>query len=313
MSNLFADLSEHLSESHEDFLTNSFVYLLNYLVENEKPLGIALLNFVCAKNSEFAFSEGEEVVITTQKSTEEGTPDIPVKSTDKFIYIEVKHDSGLGKQQIERYRKALGKEHTTIKKLVLLTKFSIDLETTKQEAYPDQHIRWYQIHRYLEEVRPRGEICKFLIDQFTGFLEGKQMAIQRIGWEYMNGIRAFANLIDMIGVAIEELGIKIYSKSTGWDWKGYYLENKKEFCGVYYNKPDSVVYEHYEVVNASSYSPEGKESLYPFYREDKTIYFELSFEKSHFFALRKDEQLAELKRFVSSCHAEAKRLRKAAS
>jgi hypothetical protein len=65
LSNLFTDLSKHLSERHEDFLTNSFVYLLQYLLENEIPLGIGILNFICTTNSEFAFSESERVVITT--------------------------------------------------------------------------------------------------------------------------------------------------------------------------------------------------------------------------------------------------------
>lgn len=92
------------------------MYLLNYFLENEKPLGTDLLNFICFKNEEIAFSEEEAIVITTQKFTDVGTPDIELKSNDKFIYIEVKHDSGLGNQQIERYRKALDKEHAFIKK-----------------------------------------------------------------------------------------------------------------------------------------------------------------------------------------------------
>lgn len=306
MSNLFGDLSKHLSERHEDFLTNSFVYLLNYFLENEKPLGTDLLNFICFKNEEIAFSEEEAIVITTQKFTDVGTPDIELKSNDKFIYIEVKHDSGLGNQQIERYRKALDKEHASLKKIVLLTKFSIDLATKNQEGHPDKHIRWYQIHRYLEGLKPKTDICKFLIDQFTDFLEGKQMAIQRVRWEYTNGIRAFFNLVDMIGVAIEELGIKIYSKSAGWDWRGYYLESKDEFCGIYHSEPDYV----YLFIYAPNFKSQDKNFIYPFYEEDNGIYFELSLEDSYFFSLQKEDQLNVLKKFISACHPEAKRLKK---
>jgi len=306
LSNLFKDLSRHLSERHEDFLTNSFVYLLNYLLDNEKPLGIALLNFICVKNSEFGFSEVEEVVITTQKSTSEGTPDIEIKSIDKCIYVEVKHDSGLGIKQIERYRKELENERMPVKKIVLLTKFSLDFEESKEEGAPDKHIRWYQIHRYLEELKPKREICKFMINQFTDFLEDKQMAIQRVGWEYTNGIRAFANLINMIGAAIDELGIKIYSKSVGWDYKGYYLEDKKELCAIWYSDPDSIYY----FINFTNYKPQDKNFMYPFYEEDNGTYFELSLEDIHFFALQKDKQLDILKKFISTCHSEAKRLKK---
>jgi len=79
LSNLFGDLSKHLSGRHEDFLTNSFVYLLNYFLENEKPSGTDLLNFICFKNEEIAFSEEEAIVITTQKFTDVGTPDIGIR------------------------------------------------------------------------------------------------------------------------------------------------------------------------------------------------------------------------------------------
>jgi hypothetical protein len=96
LTNLFKDLSKYLSEHHEDFLTNSFVYLLNYLLEYERSLAIGLLNFICGGNFEFAFKEDEKVIITTQKVTSEGTPDIEIKSDDKCIFVEVKHDSGLG-------------------------------------------------------------------------------------------------------------------------------------------------------------------------------------------------------------------------
>jgi len=307
LSNLFKDLSRHLSERHEDFLTNSFVYLLNYLLDNEKPLGIALLNFVCVKNSEFVFSEVEEVVITTQKPTSEGTPDIEIKSIDKWIYVEVKHDSGLGIKQIERYRKALENERMPVKKIVLLTKFSLDFEESKEEGAPDKHIRWYQIHRYLEELKPRGEVGKFLINQFIGFLEGKQMAIQRVGWEYTNGIRAFLNLVNMIGIAIEDLGIKIYQKTAGWEWRGYYLEGRDEFCGVYFEEPDSIYLFSFGLL---SYKPQEKDFRFPFYEDDGGTYFELALEDAHFFALQKDEQLDILKKFISTCHSEAKRLKK---
>ena len=306
MTNLFKDLSKHLSERHEDFLTNSFVYLLNYLLENERSLAIGFLNFICGRNSEFAFKEGEKVVITTQKFTSEGTPDIEVKSEDKCIYVEVKHDSGLGKDQIERYKKALRKERAAIKKIVLLTRFSVDLQEANQEGVPDRHIRWYQIYKYLEGLKPKNEIAKFLVKQFIEFLEGKQMAIQKISWEYSNGVRAFLNLVDMIGVAIEELGIKIYSKSAGWEWRGYYLENKDEFCGIYCDEPDSV----YIFIFAPNLKPNDKNFPYAYYEEDNGVYFELSLEDSHFFALQKDQQLDKLKEFISTCHTEAKRLKK---
>ena len=101
---------------------------------------------------------------------------------------------------------------------------------------------------------------------------------------------------------------KIYSvKQFGWDYKGYYLQNKVELCAVWYSDPNSV---YYQLINIPKYDPQSKDSRYDFYEEDNSIYFEFPLEDSHFFALRKEEQLDILKRFISACHAEAKRLRK---
>jgi hypothetical protein len=306
LTNLFRDLSKHLSGRHEDFLTNSFIYLLNYLLENERPLAIGLLNFICGENSEFTFKENEKVVITTQKFTSEGTPDIEIKSDEKCIYVEVKHDSGLGKDQIERYKKALRKERAAIKKILLLTRFTVDLQEANQERVPDRHIRWYQIHKFLENIEVKDRVGKFLKDEFIKFLEVKQMAIQRVGWEYTNGIRAFLNLINMIETAIEELRIRVYQKTAGLEQRGYYLEDKDEFCGIYYDEPDSV----YIFLYASTLKPNDKNFPYTYYEQDKGVYFELSLEDTHFFALQKDEQFNKLKEFISTCHTEVQRLKK---
>lgn len=306
MTNLFRDLSKHLSERHEDFLTNSFVYLLNYLLENERSLAIGLLNFICGGDSEFTFKEEEKVVITTQKVTSEGTPDIEIKSNDKYIFVEVKHDSGLGRDQIERYKKALRNERAANKKIILLTRFTVDLQEANQEGVPDRHIRWYQIHKYLENIEVKDRIGKFLNDEFIKFLEEKQMAIQKVGWEYGNGIRALNNLVEMIGVAVEELGIKKW-KTAGWEWKGYYVEDNSQFVGIDYNEPDAV---YYELGDPLKYAIPESDLAFPFYVENNNINFELSFEKTHFFALEKNEQLEIIKKFISVCHDQANKLKK---
>ena len=52
------------------------------------------------------------------------------------------------------------------------------------------------------------------------------MSVQKVTWEYVNGVPAFNNLMNMIEAAIQGARLSIYGKSAGWEFKGYWLENK---------------------------------------------------------------------------------------
>jgi len=105
--NLFSVLSKYDSASEENYLTEAFVFLVNHLLDRDRPVGIQLLTDLCADNDEFTFDPGEPIAIVTQRSTEVGRPDIEISTRDTLISIEVKHDSGLGPTQLQRYKKAL--------------------------------------------------------------------------------------------------------------------------------------------------------------------------------------------------------------
>ena len=67
------------------------------------------------------------------------------------------------------------------------------------------------------------------------------MSIQKVGWEYINGVPAFNNLINMIEEAIQSASLRVYQKSAAWDAKAFWLENKRFWCGIYYDEPLVVV------------------------------------------------------------------------
>ena len=71
------------------------MYILNHILENERLLAIGLLNFLCFNDSLSGFAEGEDVAVICQKVTNEGTPGIEIRSPNKRIFVEVKHDAGL--------------------------------------------------------------------------------------------------------------------------------------------------------------------------------------------------------------------------
>ncbi|MHA1401979.1 MAG: PD-(D/E)XK nuclease family protein [Candidatus Heimdallarchaeaceae archaeon] len=223
--NIFSVLAKYNSAKDENYLTEAFVYILQSLYESDRNIFFEIIERICVKGNEYNFLPDEKISITTQESTDLGRPDIKITTPDKLIYIEVKHDSLLGREQIERYLQILDNSSSPIKKLILLTRFSI--EFTEQEAKPYKNIRWFEIYNWLSNVKPTNIVNKYLVLSFLKFLEEKQMSVKKVTWEYMNGVPALKNLMNMIEVAIESTSLKIASKSAGWDWMGYYIGKKK--------------------------------------------------------------------------------------
>jgi len=308
--NIFSALAKYNSARDENYLTEAFVFLLNSLLLKERTIGLEILTQLCVNNNEFSFDEDKAISISTQETTEQGTPDIKVFSPDKMIYIEVKHDSPLGYKQIERYKKALESSPATIKHVNLLTRFAVDFSEAEERPY--KHVRWYEVYNWLSNARTRVQdpICVYLIDSFNSFLEVKQMSLQKVSWEYINGVPALINLVNMVEVAIQGVGIPFYSsypRAAGWDFKGFWLEDKKFWCGIHYDNPLVITFEmidkekfNAKLVDTRTYEmKEGKERMW----------FRLPLEDKHFFSLDKDEQLEEIAKFVKTAYAEAQQMR----
>jgi len=305
--NIFTTLAKYNSAIDENYLTESFTFVINTLLHRERPIGINILNQLCVKNDEFSFNTDEVISVSTQETTEQGIPDIKISSPDKLIYIEVKHDSPLGYKQLERYKRALEPSMANIKHVVLLTRFMVDFG---EEERPYKHARWYEIYNWLSNARTRikDPICVYLIDSFNSFLEVKQMSLQKVSWEYINGVPAFNNLITMIEVAIQSTKIPIHGKSAGWDYKGFWLKGKEYWCGV--NTIDNPLIITFELIDKTKYNKELLEEHGYEVRENvKEIWFRLSLEKIYFFSLDKDKQLEEITKFIKQCHENAERIR----
>jgi hypothetical protein len=242
--NLFSVL-ERNNSSPENYLTESFVFVLRTLLEKEKKIGIRLLSIICSGIEGIQYKEEDNIVIETQEATEEGRPDISISSDECFVYIEVKRDSPIGQHQISTYRSMLRKRGKCFRSIILLTKSQIQIENDES---PDKNIYWYEIHRWLTDELPKIQdlVCKYLIMAFIQYLEVAKMAIQRITWEYERGVFAFNNLMQMLEVAIRDTKLKISRFSSGWDFKGYYIERAHFFCGIYYERPLVICFEKYE-------------------------------------------------------------------
>jgi hypothetical protein len=304
---IFSSLSKYASVSEENYLTEAFVFLLNFLLIEDKLVVLEILNHLCVPNNEFSFDENENIVISTQMITEEGVPDIVVASPDKLIYIEVKYDSPVGSNQLKRYKKDLGSQSAAIKQLILLTKFPVDF--SEHEGIPDKLVRWFEAYNLLVVAKDRVEdpVSVYLIDAFKSFLEVKQMSIQKVGWEYINGMPAMNNLINMIDVAIQALPVSKYWKSARWQHRGFYIEDNKLWCGIHYNNPLVVTF---EMIRKEKFDLKAaKKTNYALKEGRERIWFRLPLEDLNFFSLDKDKQIEEITRFVKTAYTETQRMR----
>jgi len=263
-------------------LTETFVFVLNYILSHERPAGVTLLNLLCVNGAEFEFKPDEQIEIRTQVATAEGTPDIMVVAPDKFILVKVKHDSGVGPDQVERYDSVVRQVSSTGKKhshLVLLTRYQVDFEGKAVKPY--KHVRWSDVYNWVVKLKLSDPVASHYVREFADFLKEKHMTVQQITWEYVNGVPALKNLLTMLNSAIDTAGVKINSKSSGWDFVGFWVRNNKNFVGVEYARPTYVVVQT------------RLKSKWP-------VVAELDLTAEHFFYLDKDEQLKVLTKFVKA-------------
>jgi hypothetical protein len=309
-NNIFSALAKYNSARNENYLTESFVFVINTFLQREHIIGLEILNLLCAENNEFFFSTNEDVTISTQEKTKQGTPDIKVSSPDKLVYIEVKHDSPLSPSQLLRYRTALETSSALIKRVVLLTRFTIDFE--KPEDKPYKNVRWFEIYNWLTNMKGRVKdlVCVYLIESFNSFLEAKGMSIQRVGNEYIDGMSALNNLINMIDSAIQNVGIPFYRsspKGAGWNFKGFWLEDKEFWCGIHYNNASVITF---ELIDKNKYNTKLIEIPSDYVKlGKKRIWFRLPLEESSFFSLDKDKQLETITYFVKKAYSDAQKMR----
>ncbi|MBT7071173.1 MAG: hypothetical protein HN855_09845 [Anaerolineae bacterium] len=282
--NIFISLAKYASRQEENFLSEAFVYLLSTILERDKVTGISVLKKLSGSKSDSWFSEREQISITTQITIEGDRPDIAIKiANEKIVFIEVKHNSTLGKEQLMRYHSHLKGSGYREKQLVLLTRSRSSIKETRLETANFHHVCWYEVSSWLSDIDSQDQMITYLIRQFIDFLKNKDMSMEKITWEYMRGLPAMKNFLDMLGAAISEANPEFTTKKTiGWTWGGYYLEGNI-FLGIRFSNHLTLTFEN-DTGNNPSFI--------------KT----LSLEESHFFSLSAGEQLEILTTFIEEAY-----------
>ena len=278
-NNIFASLARYNSATNENYLTESLVFLVRLLNERDPEVGLAFTNFLCGAGK-LLFNQSDTFSVSTQYSTEAGFPDIAFISENALVFIEVKHDSPLGYQQLERYKTVLDKTGRANAHLRLLTRSRYSAIGTTLS--PDQYSRlyWHEIHKWLSQHVLDDPVCEYFKSSFMEFLEEKQMSLKQISPEYAPGIQALIDLTNMIQVAANDClpGIKLI-KTGGWHWRGFYLPGNY-WIGVRFHEPQLLLFE-----NNRGYEP-------------VTLRHPLALDKIGFFAMTADEQLNSLSEFI---------------
>jgi hypothetical protein len=279
--NLFSCLSRYSSTAVENYLTEALVYVLRLLLQRAPHDGLRIVNELTGSHEAPLFSDPSSVCILTQVSTDEGRPDIEISDGISVrVYVEVKHDSPLGQDQLERYRSQLLASGVPSTQLVLLARSRTAALATTVTAEEFVCRTWYDVYNWLSAVRTEDGVSRFLTEHLMSFLEEKSMSMKRVGWEYEEGIAALMNLNDMLKAAIEvALPDPKLLITAGRSWMGYYLPNDY-FVGVRYDNPMILVCED--------------ERGYPQAKYKRG----LDFGASRFFCLSKDEQFETLVEFV---------------
>ena len=301
-NNLLTVLHKWASHQDENFITDAFAHLLSRLLQFDPESGVELLKRLTNGNMRIPASEADATVVTTQVTLVFGRPDVEIRNGTQLALIESKVESGLGETQLERYREALAaRKNCTTKSLVLLSRYAV--EGVASDVIQK---RWYEIADWLGDVRQhsvRDDVNQFLVQQFIEFLRARNITMDKVGSELPKGMHSLRSVLSMIDEGLDAK--KLWTKRFGsWDSIGYFVTTSHQFVGIYFDRPDAIVFERY-------FGPPIKESglsgLTDADSKKQTgwqVINELALTSPHdttFFDLPRDDQIKQIANFL--CHS----------
>ncbi len=303
-ANLLVSLSKWASGQQENFLSDAFVHLMNVLAHDSPAAFAMVVENMSDGTIRPTGDSAEAFTLISQVHFSEGTPDIEIAGPGSYALVEVKDESPVDVDQIERYLKLVKESEAGSKCLVLLTRY-------QPPALPDspllKPVRWTQITEWLRSAEERfnfDETSIYTLRQFIGFLEAKGMSVNKAGWEMLSGIEQFANFKVLLQQAMESAGAhKVYA-AYGADFNGWAIPdistgNSAFYVYIRFGEPERLRF----TCNARYVPEEGREfwDIRPTDSEtlEKTI--DLGSEEVHFFSRSLSSQIAILEEFVSTC------------
>lgn len=304
--NIYNNLHRRSSGWDEDFLTEALTHLLGYLQEHEPNACYSIISWLTDDLVRMVDVDISQINISTQFVTAHGIPDICINHQTFLVLIEVKVDADFGKGQLAGYREILNESNLANVRLITLTRYG----QTDDHSDVDVAIRWNQIADRLEQISLHNQVAKYLRNQFVGFLKQRGVAMDKIEWALVPGIKSLMSLLNMIAEAMSAAQIKYDASSAGKNWQGYYKNyagNIKIFIGIFLNEPAVVCVQIQGCSFANDIEPTQGEVANGKWTET----LDLASEEVHFFARSKQSQLARLEEFLSNSIEYADQLIKA--
>ena len=233
--------------------------------------------------------------VYTQFPTNWGIVDLVLRSDDAIVFIEVKVDSVLHEEQMERYYNALHEQSEIDKALGSLTR------TEPNAANPTNfNIGWNEIGDDLREMRPTTDVGQFIANEFLHLLQHRGLVMARVSWELINGVRSFVSLIEMmnqsIALLLENATIQQTRVVNAQDYFGNYvwINETKFFIGVYFSEPGTIYFNNEDSIQL----PENVEV--GIVDDDSWVYrVLLDSEDSYFFSRSLQSQRAYIRQKIS--------------
>ena len=308
-SNLLVTLSRWASGQQENFLSDAFVHLLNLLAQ-EVPTAFSMVmeemtHGIIKPTPETA----TEFVISPQIDTSAGTPDIEIRGPNTYALIEVKDESPVDVEQIDRYTRLIKQNDAGTKCLVLLPRHQAPL---LGNSYLLNTVRWTQVTESLIVVKDTfnlDPISLQILQQFLEFLEAKGMSTNRAGWEMVSGIQQFQNFKVLLKQAMESAGAHRIYTAYGANFNGWAIPDPELNKSIFYifirfEQPEILRFLCKAVYVRDEHTHEWEVDSYDHESLERSL--DLNAEEVHFFSRGLDSQRAVLEEFVSSCLAQTR-------
>lgn len=328
MKNLLLQLQ---GKKEEDFWTEAFGHLLEYLIKHDYTYARELLWDISQEKFDLSIYKPADVKIWTQHRTNQGITDIEINAPDFCVVIENKVEAGLSRNQIENYQKYLDNLSANNNLVILLSKYSFRWKESEKVVT----IRWFDVCQYLEEINQKSlsPVSHFLLSQFLGFVKEKGQCVDRCKEGLANSIAFIRQQNDLkliksfdklktkpelkplyefwilVWKAAKNVrpntNIKLGSGKTshaGSGWIALNFDKADIFCAIYFNEPNKLVFETYQrKIDVDRITSIGTWTLFQNNRKCKTA---LNLIDEKFFIISEVEQLKCLEEFLRKCYAD---------
>lgn len=304
---IFSSLSKYCSGQGEHYAVEAFTFVLNLLLDTDRDAAVSILNRLTSTNESIFDSTDDIEVLPQQPAGEAGIPDITIRCANKLIFVEIKVESPVDLNQLQKYNHFLESSGVNLNKLVVLTKYYPDL--SKELRKQVKQVRWDDVRKWLLEAEAKvGNVAsRFILNSFVNYLKEEEISMNKVTSDYLMlkySIPQLGNLVGILDSVSKELGdtnVTIAKPPNGY--VGFYNSTGKLWLGVTFRHPLDLTFElspvkDYDLPSLEATLLERLPSEAQKYNKDGSgeyIYFRWNLEECGFFSLDLDRQTGMVK------------------